>query len=99
MNFKKTLLFGALSITFAILFPSLLFALVALNLVLLLGVMGLQLFVTRRPVDAPARTNISDEPFVSIHVPAHNEPPELVEQTCLVSPGSTGRTTKCSSSQ
>lgn len=81
MKLRKTLALAGLSIALAIIFPALLFAIVALNLAALISVMGLQVIVTRWPVQALEQNGQANEPFVSIHVPAHNEPPELVEQT------------------
>ena len=63
-------------------FPALHAAVVAANLAAHLVVLGLQLAVTRLPrVLLPRRRRLRREPFVSIHVPAHNEPPELLIQT------------------
>lgn len=63
-------------------FPALHAAVVAANLAAHLLVLGLQLAVTRLPrVLLPRRRRLRREPFVSIHVPAHNEPPELLIQT------------------
>jgi cellulose synthase/poly-beta-1,6-N-acetylglucosamine synthase-like glycosyltransferase len=81
MKLRETLAFGGLSIALAIIFPELLFAIVGLNLAALLGVMGLQVIVTRWPIQPLEQNELAKDAFVSIHVPAHNEPPELVEQT------------------
>lgn len=77
----KTLVLLGLSAALTVIFPSALFAVVAFNLALLTAVMGLQVAVTRRPVKPPERGGCGAQPFVSIHVPTHNEPPEIVEQT------------------
>src|SRR3954468_20779784 len=77
MKLRKTLVLAGLSLTFALIFPELLFTIVGLNLVALITVMGLQVIVTRWPVEPLEQNNLAGEPFVSIHVPAHNEPPEL----------------------
>jgi len=58
--------------------------LVAANLVVHLFVLGLQCVAARLPRrDLPTRKLPEREPFISIHVPAHNEPPELLKQTLL----------------
>src|SRR5689334_6776439 len=65
-----------------VVFPVLHAAVVAANLVAHLTVLGLQVIVTRLPrILLPRRRRIGREPFVSIHVPAHNEPPDLLIQT------------------
>jgi cellulose synthase/poly-beta-1,6-N-acetylglucosamine synthase-like glycosyltransferase len=65
-----------------LLFPPLHFAIVAVNFVAHALVMGLQLVVSRFSIAPPSKAlPIEDEPFVSIHVPIHNEPPEIVFQT------------------
>ena len=81
---KKLLLcvncFGAA--VMLVVFPALHAGLVVVNLVAHALVLGLQLVVTRLARVAPPRCRqIGREPFVSIHVPAHNEPPELLIQT------------------
>src|SRR5438128_4403520 len=63
-------------------FPALHACLAVANFVAHIGVLGLQLIATRLPrVQLPQRRRIEREPFVSIQVPAHNEPPELLIQT------------------
>src|ERR1041385_1130747 len=65
-----------------ILLPVLHLILVAANFLVHLFILGLQLLTSRLPriglatVEAPGI-----EPFVSIHVPAHNEPPALLAET------------------
>lgn len=81
MKLRKTLIVAGVSLTLALIFPELLFTIVAVNLITLITVMGLQVIVTRWPVEPLEQNLVANEPFVSIHVPAHNEPPELVEQT------------------
>ncbi len=57
--------------------------LLSANLLVHLGVLGLQVVMTRIrrvPPRAPARIERA-EPFVSILVPAHNEPPEILVAT------------------
>jgi cellulose synthase/poly-beta-1,6-N-acetylglucosamine synthase-like glycosyltransferase len=57
-------------------------AIVLVNLVVHFVVLGLQLVSARLPRFRPERQPKLDENiFVSIHVPAHNEPPELLKQT------------------
>src|SRR5881394_1083260 len=63
-------------------FPALHASVVLANFFAHILVLGLQLIATRLPrVNLPLRRRIEREPFVSIHVPAHNEPPELLIQT------------------
>ena len=82
MRFITVLFFGAATITAALLFPLLHLAITALNLTAHLAVMGLQVVVSRFATrSADAGTPFEDEPFVSIHVPTHNEPPEIVIET------------------
>lgn len=72
--------FGAVALLLA--FPVLHACLVIANFVGHTFVLGLQLVTTRLPwVILPERRRIGRERFVSIQVPAHNEPPELVIQT------------------
>jgi cellulose synthase/poly-beta-1,6-N-acetylglucosamine synthase-like glycosyltransferase len=69
-------------ITLLLVFPLLHAALVTANFIAHIIVLGLQLAMIRlsRPMK-PGKTLWPNEPFVSIHVPAHNEPPELLRQT------------------
>src|SRR5213596_3142517 len=63
-------------------FPALHACVVLANFFAHILVLGLQLVSTRLPrVNLPLRRRIEREPFVSIHVPANNEPPELLIQT------------------
>jgi cellulose synthase/poly-beta-1,6-N-acetylglucosamine synthase-like glycosyltransferase len=72
--------FGAVALLLA--FPALHACVLIANFVGHLFVLGLQLVTTRLPrVILPERRRIGREPFVSIHVPAHNEPPDLLIQT------------------
>lgn len=65
-----------------LLFPVVHAILAIVNFAIHLTVLGLQLVTSRLPRMAPARNRDSArEPFVSIHVPAHNEPPEIVRET------------------
>ena len=81
----KRLLLGANFFGAAVLllvFPALHACVVIANFVAHVLVLGLQLVATRLPrVMLPERRRIECEPFVSIHVPAHNEPPALLIQT------------------
>ena len=65
-----------------LLFPVIHVALAVVNFVLHLAILGLQLVTCRfqRVAPGPERQG-SDEPFVSVHVPAHNEPPEVLRET------------------
>src|SRR6266545_245071 len=72
--------FGAAVLLLA--FPALHACVLIANFVGHLFVLGLQLVTTRLPrISLPERRRIRREPFVSIHVPALNEPPELLIQT------------------
>jgi cellulose synthase/poly-beta-1,6-N-acetylglucosamine synthase-like glycosyltransferase len=73
---------GAALLIGALLYPAFLLVITGLNFLAHLGVMTLQLILSRFPSRQPlmAKT-IAEEPFVSIHVPTHNEPPEVVLQT------------------
>lgn len=65
-----------------ILFPIIHVFVVAVNFGVHLAVLGVQLVTSRLPRVRVARNaEIADEPFVSIHVPAHNEPPEILKET------------------
>lgn len=64
-----------------LLFPLLHFILVVGNLAAHVAVLGLQLLTSRLPSVSPVRRDVEHEPFVSIHVPAHDEPPELLRET------------------
>jgi len=72
--------FGAAALL--LVFPALHAGVVVANFLGHLFVLGLQLVTTRLPrVILPQRRQRGREPFVSIHVPAHNEPPELLIET------------------
>lgn len=63
-------------------FPPAHLGLVALNLLVSLLVLGLQVSLVRLPRVSPEKRSLGGHrPFVSIHVPAHNEPPELLKET------------------
>jgi cellulose synthase/poly-beta-1,6-N-acetylglucosamine synthase-like glycosyltransferase len=75
-------IFGAITVLAAVLIPAVHLATTLVNFVVNLAVMGMQLVVSRfaartRPTTEP----LGEEPFVSIHIPTHNEPPEVVFQT------------------
>ena len=76
------LLFGAAVVLAAVLVPLVHLAVAMLNFIVHLAIIGMQLFVSRFTSRTPPRTEaVGEEPFVSIHVPTHNEPPEVVLQT------------------
>ncbi|HXT40641.1 MAG TPA: glycosyltransferase family 2 protein [Candidatus Angelobacter sp.] len=81
----KRLLLGAhcFAVTILLLlFPALHACVVVGNFIVHAFVLGLQLVTTRLPrVIVPRRRRLDHEPFVSIHVPTHNEPPDLLIQT------------------
>ena len=82
MKWILTLSVALASIALSLKWPFVLLAVVAANFALHLIVMGMQLVFSRFPTESPIRNRqFGDEPFVSIHVPTHNEPPEVVEQT------------------
>jgi len=66
-----------------ILSPVLHAVVVGANLVVHLLVLGARFIAARLPVRPPPQRALpeGDEPFISVHVPAHNEPPELLIQT------------------
>lgn len=62
--------------------PLLHLILVVVNLVVSVFVLGLQAVLVRLPRKQMERRSLGGQrPFVSIHVPAHNEPPELLKET------------------
>jgi len=64
--------------------PLLHLMLVLVNLIVSLAVLGLQAVVVRLPRRRlERRPLLRVHPFVSIHVPAHNEPPELLRETLV----------------
>lgn len=82
MRFIVPAIGGAVALAALFIFPVLLFALLVLNLICHTIVFTIQLIVARFSADPPnIKTSPMNEPFVSIHVPAHNEPPEVVIQT------------------
>lgn len=65
-----------------LLFPIIHVVLIVANLAIHLVVLGIQLLTSRLPRLRAARSGPqADEPWISIHVPAHNEPPEILIQT------------------
>ncbi len=80
---KLTICFGvAGSAALLLLFPMVHAALLAVNFAVHFFVLGLQLVTSCIPrVHLARRKAFAKEPFVSIHVPACNEPPELLRQT------------------
>lgn len=81
MRLKRSLA-AAGGLATLLLFPIIHVALILAILAIHLVVLGMQLFTSRLPRLRPARdTPRGDEPWISIHVPAHNEPPEILIQT------------------
>lgn len=73
---------AATGLVILILFPVLHAILALANFAVHLAVLGLQLLTSRLPRTAPRQDRLDEaEPFVSIHVPAHNEPPEILAET------------------
>ena len=73
---------GIVATTLLLLFPVAHAVVAVANFVVHLVVLGLQLVLARLPQFQPKRQSILDEDaFVSIHVPAHNEPPEVLSET------------------
>jgi cellulose synthase/poly-beta-1,6-N-acetylglucosamine synthase-like glycosyltransferase len=65
-----------------LLFPIVHGALVLVNFLVHLVVLGLQLVAARLPrFRSEWQLTLNEDAFVSIHVPAHNEPPELLKET------------------
>lgn len=66
-----------------ILSPVLHAVVVGANLLVHLVILGVRFIAARLPVRPPPQRPLpeGDEPFISVHVPAHNEPPELLIQT------------------
>jgi cellulose synthase/poly-beta-1,6-N-acetylglucosamine synthase-like glycosyltransferase len=82
MQFLLSLISGVILLAALLLLPVLHFVLVAVNFVVHCGVLGMQLILSRFPSRVPEINHpVEEEPFVSIHVPTHNEPPEVVMQT------------------
>jgi cellulose synthase/poly-beta-1,6-N-acetylglucosamine synthase-like glycosyltransferase len=68
--------------TALLLFPAIHAILVLINLIVHLVVLSLQWITSLLPRPALQERELPEsEPFVSIHVPAHNEPPELLKET------------------
>ena len=82
MHLLVTWTLGAVALAGILLFPAIHLGIVVVNFAVHLIVLGLQLIFSRFAVKLPEMAEpIADEPFVSIHVPTHNEPPEVVLQT------------------
>ena len=65
-----------------ILFPVVHVVVALVNFGIHLLILGFQIVTSRLPrVGVPRNSDKADEPFVSIHVPAHNEPPEILKAT------------------
>ena len=73
---------GGLGAVLLLLFPVAHAVVAITNFAIHMVVLGLQLISARLPRFQPQRRAVLDEDaFVSIHVPAHNEPPEVLGQT------------------
>lgn len=83
MRNKLLLMLAALAgLGLLILFPIVHVLVGVANFGVHLAVLGFQLVTSRLPrVRVARQTELTDEPFVSIHVPAHNEPPEILRET------------------
>ena len=68
-------------ILFLFLFPQISLSLVLINLFIMILVSALQLYSAMLPRLRFIPRKIEKEPFVSIHIPTYNEPPELVLQS------------------
>lgn len=81
-NSVLTLIAALAGVLLLLLFPFLHAALIVANFAIHLIVLGLQLITSRLPRTSPRRDRQDEvEPFISIHVPAHNEPPEILAET------------------
>jgi cellulose synthase/poly-beta-1,6-N-acetylglucosamine synthase-like glycosyltransferase len=79
---KLSWMMGGLTVAVSlVMFPVMLLILVAANLVAHLALLGLQLVTARLPQVCPPRRRVTRESFVSIQVPAYNEPPEVLGET------------------
>lgn len=63
--------------------PQLSLAVVILNLLMMLTMLGMQFYSALLPRKQLHHLALQTEPFVSIHIPTHNEPPELVMSTLM----------------
>jgi len=73
---------GISALALLLLFPAVHVALLLANFAVHLGVLGLQLITVRLPGRrTEPQASLEVEPFVSIHVPAYNEPPEVLKET------------------
>ncbi len=64
-----------------LIFPQLPLLTVALNLLIMVLISSMQFYSALLPVKKLISKKNEQEPFVSIHIPVHNEPPELVLKT------------------
>jgi cellulose synthase/poly-beta-1,6-N-acetylglucosamine synthase-like glycosyltransferase len=81
---KKVFVFTSVAagLSLLLLFPVVHAVLLGANFLLHCLTLGLQTVLTRLPWVRPATRSLTDdEPFVSIHVPAHNEPPDVLIDT------------------
>lgn len=83
MRNKLLLMLAAVGgLVILIFFPLVHVALALVNFAIHLLVLGFQLVTSRLPRVRVAQNSLRvDEPFVSIHVPAHNEPSEILKET------------------
>ncbi|MBX3734387.1 MAG: glycosyltransferase [Verrucomicrobiae bacterium] len=74
---------GLAAVLLLVLFPLWHALLLGVNAAVHLFILGVQFVAARLPVRPPPRQlrPAAEEPFVSIHVPAHNEPPALLLET------------------
>jgi cellulose synthase/poly-beta-1,6-N-acetylglucosamine synthase-like glycosyltransferase len=73
---------GLAGVVLLLMFPIAHAVLVVTNFAVHIGVLGLQLLSARLPKFRPEQQpQLDEDVFVSIHVPAHNEPPEVLVET------------------
>lgn len=80
------LLFFFVVLLASIFLPQYVVSLLVLNLLLGLFLSLIQIAIALLPRFRPKRIHFAQEPFVSILIPAHNEPPALLMQTLSVLP-------------
>lgn len=65
-----------------LLYPILHAFIVVVNFIVHVAILGLQLITARWPrFTSEPQSTLDEDAFISIHVPAHNEPPEMLMQT------------------
>jgi cellulose synthase/poly-beta-1,6-N-acetylglucosamine synthase-like glycosyltransferase len=77
----EIIVISTLLLVFLVFIPQLLITLLAINLALLVISMSFQLRASTLPLKSLNFRTYSSFPFISIHIPIHNEPPEVVEKT------------------